>query len=40
MKGGDLAVTDANLILRTVIPNYFPSVFGSNEDQPLDVEAT
>lgn len=39
-KGGDLAVTDANLILGTVIPDYFPSIFGPNEDQPLDIEAT
>ncbi|KAI3970491.1 hypothetical protein MKX01_024138 [Papaver californicum] len=39
-KGGELAVTDANLILGTVIPDYFPSIFGPNEDQPLDVDAT
>ncbi|KAI7998879.1 5-oxoprolinase [Camellia lanceoleosa] len=39
-KGGDLAVTDANLILGFVIPDYFPSIFGPNEDQPLDIKAT
>lgn len=39
-KGGDLAVTDANLILGFVIPDYFPSIFGPNEDQPLDINAT
>ncbi|CAI0472680.1 unnamed protein product [Linum tenue] len=39
-KGGELAVTDANLILGYVIPDYFPSIFGPNEDQPLDIEAT
>lgn len=39
-KGGELAVTDANLILGFVIPDYFPSIFGPNEDQPLDVKAT
>ncbi|XP_072958902.1 5-oxoprolinase 1 [Typha angustifolia] len=39
-KGGELSVTDANLILGTVIPDYFPSIFGPNEDQPLDIEAT
>jgi len=39
-KGGDLAITDANLILGTVIPEYFPSIFGPNEDMPLDYEAT
>lgn len=39
-KGGELAVTDANLILGFVIPDYFPSIFGPNEDEPLDVKAT
>ncbi|KAL5986167.1 5-oxoprolinase [Asimina triloba] len=39
-KGGELAVTDANLILGTVVPDYFPSIFGPNEDQPLDIQAT
>ncbi|KAL5560314.1 hypothetical protein UlMin_036525 [Ulmus minor] len=39
-KGGELAVTDANLILGYVIPDFFPSIFGSNEDQPLDIKAT
>lgn len=39
-KGGELAVTDANLILGTVIPDHFPSIFGPNEDQPLDGQAT
>ena len=35
--GGMLAVTDANLVLGRVLPQYFPSIFGRNEDQPLDV---
>ncbi|KAI0498683.1 hypothetical protein KFK09_019573 [Dendrobium nobile] len=39
-KGGELAITDANLILGTVIPDFFPSIFGPDENQPLDVEAT
>lgn len=39
-KGGELAVTDANLILGYVIPDYFPSIFGLKEDQPLDIKAT
>lgn len=39
-KGGELAVTDANLVLGFVIPDYFPSIFGPNEDQPLDIKAT
>ncbi|KAE8672738.1 5-oxoprolinase [Hibiscus syriacus] len=39
-KGGELAVTDANLILGYVVPDYFPAIFGPKEDQPLDVKAT
>lgn len=39
-KGGELAVTDANLVLGYVIPDYFPSIFGPNEDQPLDINKT
>ncbi|KAG5247334.1 hypothetical protein OIU78_000665 [Salix suchowensis] len=39
-KGGELAVTDANLVLGFVIPDYFPSIFGPKEDQPLDIKAT
>nr|XP_043638029.1 5-oxoprolinase [Erigeron canadensis]XP_043638033.1 5-oxoprolinase [Erigeron canadensis] len=39
-KGGELAVTDANLVLGYVIPDYFPSIFGPNEDQPLDIDDT
>ncbi|KAG6541304.1 hypothetical protein Mapa_017357 [Marchantia paleacea] len=39
-KGGQLAVTDANLLLGRVIPQYFPYIFGPTENEPLDVEAT
>lgn len=39
-KGGELAVTDANLLLGRVIPDYFPSIFGPYENEPLDLEAT
>ncbi|RUP51273.1 hypothetical protein BC936DRAFT_149081 [Jimgerdemannia flammicorona] len=39
-KGGPLTVSDANLILGRLIPAYFPKIFGPNEDQPLDVEAS
>lgn len=35
-KGGDLAITDANLVLGRLIPSQFPSIFGPNADQPLD----
>lgn len=39
-KGGPLAVTDANLLLGRLIPAYFPKIFGKNEDETLDAEAT
>ncbi|ELT87012.1 hypothetical protein CAPTEDRAFT_176070 [Capitella teleta] len=39
-KGGSLAVTDANLILGRLMPEYFPCIFGVNEDEPLDKDAT
>ncbi|KAJ5514164.1 hypothetical protein N7463_003716 [Penicillium fimorum] len=37
-KGGPLTVTDANLALGRLIPEEFPSVFGVNENEPLDRE--
>eukprot|EP01080_Neovahlkampfia_damariscottae_P008929 gene8929-878_t len=39
-KNGYLAITDANLFLGRVLPDYFPKIFGEKEDQPLDVEVT
>ncbi len=39
-KGGHLAVTDANLILGRIQPQYFPHIFGAREDQPLDRDAS
>ena len=39
-KGGPLTVTDANLFLGRLLPEYFPKIFGPNEDQPLDTEIT
>lgn len=39
-KGGPLAVTDANLLLGRLIPDYFPKIFGKNENESLDVEAS
>lgn len=39
-KGGPLAVTDANLVLGRLIPDYFPKIFGKSEKEPLDVEAS
>jgi 5-oxoprolinase (ATP-hydrolysing) len=39
-KGGvNLAVTDANVVLGRVQPEYFPKIFGPNEDAPLDADA-
>ncbi|KAF3768147.1 hypothetical protein M406DRAFT_345789 [Cryphonectria parasitica EP155] len=35
-KGGPLTVTDANLFLGRLIPEYFPSIFGPDENLPLD----
>lgn len=39
-KGGPLTVTDANLVLGRLLPEYFPKIFGPNEDQPLDIESS
>lgn len=39
-KGGPLTVTDANLFLGRLLPEYFPHIFGPNEDQPLDRDIT
>lgn len=33
-KGGQLAVTDANLLLGRVIPDYFPFIFGPHASTP------
>lgn len=35
-RGGRLAVTDANVMLGKIHPQYFPSVFGINGNLPLD----
>lgn len=39
-KGGPLTVTDANLALGRLLPDYFPKIFGPNEDAPLDKSST
>eukprot|EP00730_Choanoeca_flexa_P007915 TRINITY_DN12412_c0_g2_i1.p1 TRINITY_DN12412_c0_g2~~TRINITY_DN12412_c0_g2_i1.p1 ORF type:complete len:1293 (+),score=305.35 TRINITY_DN12412_c0_g2_i1:21-3899(+) len=39
-KGGPLTVTDANLVLGRLRAQDFPSIFGPNNDQPLDESAT
>ncbi|XP_060532261.1 5-oxoprolinase isoform X2 [Cylas formicarius] len=39
-KGGPLTVTDANLVLGRLLPEFFPKIFGPNEDSALDKEAS
>ncbi|XP_015172875.1 PREDICTED: 5-oxoprolinase isoform X1 [Polistes dominula] len=39
-KNGPLAVTDANLALGRLLPEYFPQIFGPNENEPLDKPRT
>ncbi|TSE06610.1 5-oxoprolinase [Mesorhizobium intechi] len=37
-RGGPLAVTDANVMLGKLQPDFFPAIFGRRQNQPLDVE--
>ena len=37
-RGGPLSVTDSNVMLGRVVPEFFPKVFGPNADEPLDGE--
>ncbi len=37
-RGGPLAVTDANVMLGRIQPEFFPAVFGPKADEPLDGE--
>ncbi|SSD59515.1 probable 5-oxoprolinase [Saccharomycodes ludwigii] len=39
-KGGPLTITDANLFLGRLIPEFFPKIFGPDENESLDLEAT
>ncbi|KAF2664480.1 5-oxoprolinase [Microthyrium microscopicum] len=39
-KDGPLTITDANLFLGRLLPDFFPKIFGENEDQGLDEEAS
>ena len=39
-KGGPLTVTDANLFLGRLLPEFFPKIFGKNEDEGLDPDAS
>lgn len=38
--GGMLAITDANLLLGRLLPEFFPKIFGPHENEPLDQAAT
>ncbi|APG93770.1 hydantoinase B/oxoprolinase family protein [Sinorhizobium americanum] len=37
-NGGPLAVTDANVMLGKLMPEFFPALFGPQQNLPLDVE--
>jgi 5-oxoprolinase (ATP-hydrolysing) len=37
-RGGPLAVTDCNVMLGRIVPDFFPAVFGPEADQALDAE--
>ena len=37
-RGGPLAVTDANVMLGKLQPDFFPAIFGPGQDQPLDTK--
>jgi 5-oxoprolinase (ATP-hydrolysing) len=38
-RGGPLAVTDANVMVGKLIPDFFPRIFGPDQNQPLDARA-
>jgi 5-oxoprolinase (ATP-hydrolysing) len=38
-RGGPLTVTDCNVMLGRLRPEFFPPVFGPDADQPLDADA-
>jgi 5-oxoprolinase (ATP-hydrolysing) len=35
-RGGPLTVTDANVMLGKLNPDFFPAIFGPDQDEPLD----
>lgn len=37
-KGGPLTITDANLFLGRLLPDYFPKIFGKSENEALDLD--
>ena len=38
-RNGPLAVTDANVMVGKLMAEFFPNIFGPQQDQPLDFEA-
>ncbi len=38
-RGGPLAVTDANVMVGKLLPDFFPKIFGPKGDQPLDADS-
>jgi 5-oxoprolinase (ATP-hydrolysing) len=38
-RGGPLAVTDANVMVGKLLPDFFPKIFGPERNEPLDTEA-
>ena len=38
-RGGPLAVTDANVMVGKLIPDFFPKIFGPLQNEPLDADA-
>ena len=37
-RGGPLTVTDANVMVGKLVPEFFPAIFGPHGDEPLDAE--
>jgi 5-oxoprolinase (ATP-hydrolysing) len=38
-RGGPLAVTDANVMVGKLVPEFFPKIFGPQQNAPIDAEA-
>nr|AIA15483.1 Hydantoinase/oxoprolinase [uncultured bacterium] len=38
-RGGPLAVTDANVMVGKLLPDFFPRIFGPAQNEPLDADA-
>jgi 5-oxoprolinase (ATP-hydrolysing) len=38
-RGGPLTVTDANVMVGKLMPEFFPKIFGSTQQEPLDAQA-